>query len=251
MKKVYYGITSTILLVAIIYLILHMWRNGEGFENAKIPIFIISLDRRPERRKLMLDRIQEDPRYYIADVTAVDGKTHLTEKFINGHGQIGCFLSHIGVWGRLSQMEDDVQWGLVLEDDANIDFPKDWDRVVNLAVNHAPTDWELLWIGALKIVSPEKNVKINNHLYFNNSIIWGTHAYLIKKTAAQKLYSKMRHYESIHKLIEFESLDPVDIYLSHNVDVPLYQYILAHDLIGQQSMGSDTNIHYVENKSLQ
>lgn len=239
------------LLVAAWHIYAKWGKDGEGFGEAKVPLFVISLERRPERKQLIMDRIRDDPRYYVAEVTAVDGKRHLTvEKFIDGHGQIGCFLSHIGIWGRLSQMGSGVEWALVLEDDADVNLPEDWDRVVEMAVKNTPLDWEILWIGVLNIVSPEKNIEMNSHVNLNNSIIWGTHAYLIKKSAAQKLYSRMSHYENTHKLADFESLEPVDIYLSHNEDVPLRQYVLSHDLIGQRSMGSDTNVDDVANKDL-
>lgn len=82
------------MLATLLFLILRMcinWRKRRRIQQHQSTCFFILLDRRPERKKHIMDRIQEDPRYYIADITAVDGKKHLTENFINGHGQIGCF----------------------------------------------------------------------------------------------------------------------------------------------------------------
>ena len=151
-------------------------------------------------------------------------------------------MSHIGIWGRLARMGPGVEWALVLEDDADVRLPEDWDRVVEMAVANTPVDWELLWVGATHIINPEKNVEVNSHVNLNASLIWGTHAYLIKREAAGKLYEALKGYEQTHVLADFESLAPVDYFLSENKVVPLRQYVLSHDVIGQRDMGSDTNV---------
>ncbi len=175
----------TILMVfflgCVVWYIWRKWgRDGEGFGEARVPIFIVSMtERRPERGREMRERIREDARYYIAEVGAVDGRKHLREGFIDGHGQVGCFLSHIGIWGRLARMGPGVEWALVLEDDADVRLPEDWDRVVEMAVANTPVDWELLWVGATHIINPEKYLEVNSHVDLTASLILRTHAYLI------------------------------------------------------------------------
>lgn len=230
------------IMIFVIMILLKMPRN-ESFLETEIPIYIISLAKKPERRQRIVSNIQQNPRYFIAKIDAVDGENwynqylNRNEHFIDRPGQIGCFLSHLRFWKEISS-----PLALILEDDADIKLPKDLEKI-NMALINTPKDWDIIWLGG-RVINPEKNQAVNEHIIKNNSLLWHSHAYLITKTAATKLYTALEHYDKPNAgPNEFKSLLPVDDLLSTNSIIPLQQYILAHDLIEFVQMGSDTGPH--------
>lgn len=99
--------------------------------NAMPPIFVISLAREPERRALMA---QELTGFDFKFVEGVEGAALDVASFADRldtlwfrimrrrnlrPGEIGCFLSHYGLWERL--VETRTPHALILEDDARLE----------------------------------------------------------------------------------------------------------------------------------
>ncbi len=94
-------------------------------EYQKIHIFVISLDRAPERRRSIEQHLSSlDLTYEIVD--AVDGKLLSTEECDKllapgvsyAPGVIGCYLSHLSVYQKI--LDREISLALILEDDARL-----------------------------------------------------------------------------------------------------------------------------------
>lgn len=135
-----------------------------GFDK----IFLINLERRPERLKKMSNIL----RLLGVDFTrfnAVDGQK-LTEieisqiKFLPGYedpyhrrpmkrGEIGCFLSHYKIWEEIVNKKLDQV--IILEDDLR--FTEDGIERVNKMIEDiikTRFDWEFIYLGRKKISEP-------------------------------------------------------------------------------------------------
>jgi len=126
-------------------------------QSAFPPIFVISLEREPERRARMR---QELAGFDFEFFDAVDGKAldaadyaHRMDaewfRIMRGRelapGEIGCFLSHYGLWERL--VETGIPCALVLEDDARLE--DGFRKVVAEAVK-IQDEWDVVYLAAMK-----------------------------------------------------------------------------------------------------
>lgn len=165
--------------------------------------FIINLDRRENRLMNAMDTLNKT-NINIKRYSAIDGLQiniddelkkrinpwNLNKKNISNEnklrGILGCCLSHLNLWNKISKMED--EYVFVFEDDlcfsnSNIDFIKEWTKINNIL----PEDFGLLWLN-----NPHKFKKTNN--ISKNKIIKTTEsrtteAYIIKPSFAKELYN--------------------------------------------------------------
>jgi hypothetical protein len=116
-------------------------------DNQKIPVFVISLARAPERRSAISQHLTDlDIEYRLID--AVDGKamaeSQIAELLAPGKdmhpGAVGCYLSHINVYEIIR--DENIEVALVLEDDARLD-----PRVRSLLLNGCDyLDWDYCFL---------------------------------------------------------------------------------------------------------
>lgn len=71
-----------------------------------------------------------------------DGRPVPGEKI--GYRPVAACLSHYMLWKVLSYMPEDSFW--ILEDDA--EFVPDWSNRYHEAMNHVPSDWDIIFIGS-------------------------------------------------------------------------------------------------------
>lgn len=242
-----FAITPVLLLLSTMLLL--FWVTREAFSNDEeaTPLYIVSLERRPQRRAQMLERIKPDARYRIALVCAVDGHALFGDKresFISKPGEAGCFLSHLKMWQHFLQ-HGKGDYAVILEDDADIQFPKQWDTLVDASVSAAPPDWDLLWIGYDAVHYPERNTRVNERLTRNRSMLYGTHAYVIRKSAAQRLYDKYRHMQAYTQMSQFSSDRQIDIELSELPESELSQFLVNEDIAVRQRKEFSSDTYHV------
>ncbi|XP_063838051.1 glycosyltransferase 25 family member [Ostrinia nubilalis] len=162
-------------------------------------IFMINLERRPERRRLMELSFKE----LGMDVTlikAVDGRTldmndlrkHKI-KLMPGYedpyhkrpmkaGEIGCFLSHYMIWNQV--VSEQLEVALVLEDD--IHFVAHFRQRFALLMEELKTvDWDLVYIGR-KILQNGEESYVTQHTTRPRYSYW-TLGYLLSRRGAAKL----------------------------------------------------------------
>lgn len=116
-------------------------------DKQKIPVFVISLERVPERRVSISQHLTNlGIEYRLID--AVDGKamtsSQIAEIVASGKkmhpGAVGCYLSHINVYKIIR--DENIKVALVLEDDALLDH-----RVRNLLLNGCDyLDWDYCFL---------------------------------------------------------------------------------------------------------
>ncbi|CAB3226126.1 unnamed protein product [Arctia plantaginis] len=162
-------------------------------------IYMINLERRTERRKLMEMSFKE----LGMDVThfsAVDGKRldmkNLKERSITlmpnyedpyhkrpmKAGEVGCFLSHYYIWETI--VEEQIPITLILEDDIQF-VPYFRNRFLQLLREIEELDWDLVYIGR-KILMDDKEEFVTAHTTKPLYSYW-TLGYLISERGARKL----------------------------------------------------------------
>ncbi|XP_037031591.1 glycosyltransferase 25 family member isoform X1 [Bradysia coprophila] len=165
-------------------------------------IFMINLERRPERRakmNLSFDFLGLDVDY----VSAVDGRElnydelkKIGIEFLEGYadpylnrpmtlGEIGCFLSHFRIWERI--VAEKLEEVLILEDDIRFE-PYFKERAVNI-LNEARSfgGWDLIYLGRKRLESQDEKWIQNSDFLVKAGYSYWTLGYIITLRGAQKL----------------------------------------------------------------
>lgn len=162
-----------------------------------ITIYVLNLDRAAHRLRFISERLTSIGLNFIR-IKAFDGAAMSDDAraaFINARprdgkrswrpGQIGCFLSHMEAWTRISQGA--TQFGLVLEDDMHISealsallSDQRWIPPQTDIVRLESTGQ---WLALEKPIAHVDQRAIRRI----KSAAWGAGAYLLNRDAAQKL----------------------------------------------------------------
>ena len=181
------------------------------FDLQKIPVFVISLARAPERRTAIGQHLTGlGIEFRLID--AVDGKamapSQIEEVVGSGKemhpGTVGCYLSHINVYRTIC--DENIEIALILEDDARLDR-----RARSLLLNgceHA--DWDYCFLdcddqndGGPIFYDADSGSELGAGFtaYSLSAGPQTLHAYLITRSAAQK---RLDH--------AFPLVKPIDLY---------------------------------------
>jgi GR25 family glycosyltransferase involved in LPS biosynthesis len=98
---------------------------------------------------------------------------------------IGCGLSHKLLWKKLSVAETKKDYSVIFEDDIIYDKNIDIKKKIEEALNTAPKDFDILYLGNIRLPGLTQLTKIGN--VYNSSLSLATHAYIISKKGAKKL----------------------------------------------------------------
>ena len=179
--------------------------------SAMPPIFVISLEREPERRARMA---QELTGFNFEFFDAVDGATlgeaeyaHRMDRewfrIMRGRelapGEIGCFLSHYGLWEKI--VAERTPCALILEDDARLEDR--FREVVEGAVN-LHDEWDVVYLARMK--KPLRMVRMvallldGSHRLIQCRRRTGGVGYLIRLEAAEAL---LHHCWRIRESIDY------------------------------------------------
>ncbi|XP_029658681.1 glycosyltransferase 25 family member [Formica exsecta] len=181
-------------------------------------IYMINLLRRPERRKRM-HRLFDELGIRAEIIDAVDGRT-LNESSLQKWGvtpmpeysdpyykrpmtmgEIGCFLSHYGIWQKV--LENGYKRVMVLEDDVRFEpFFRQKVNYVLAELSYLGIEWDLVYIGRKRLAQSESPVEGSKFLLHAAYSYW-TLGYILSDSGAKKLIGAM----PLGKLI------PVDEYL--------------------------------------
>ena len=141
-------------------------------------IYVINLDRRPDRYSSFLERIKKEsinPKV-IKRYSAVDGKT--LEKIENiNMAEVGCFLSHYNIWKKVKDnkkvKDSDLIW--IMEDD--IQFNESFQKYFKLIMKdflETNQEAKLFYIGGRWVPNfyPNENIskfqKVKNNLFIRD-----------------------------------------------------------------------------------
>lgn len=204
------------IIIFILLVLYYLFNIIERFDNIKeTPIFIISLERATDRREKIVETLKDEQKYKI--INAVDGKNMspediaLKDKYIKtdlNPGQIGCFLSHLKLWHYI--IDNNIPDAVILEDDivklfninTIIDLIHNSQNLKNFDIIYIGHEYEKQNEPRIKveeiyeeslqdeyIYNPD-NTKIHPDkkiVFYKSTIPYGTHAYIITKSGAQKL----------------------------------------------------------------
>ncbi|XP_014225568.1 glycosyltransferase 25 family member [Trichogramma pretiosum] len=182
-------------------------------------VFMINLERRPERRSRMLSCFNElGIDHEIID--AVDGRM-LNEslldsweiKMMPGYkdpfhnrpmtmGEVGCFLSHYIAWNKV--IESGYRYSMVLEDDVKFEpYFKQKVLYILQELETVKKDWDLVYLGRKRLQKdPENWVEGSQYLVHAGYSYW-TVGYLLSAKGAKKLINSK----------PLQNLIPVDEFL--------------------------------------
>ena len=137
-------------------------------------------------------------------------------------GMIGCYKSHYKVFQQV--YESDKPYGLVFEDDAEMDkkiYQKTADRL------DFPDNWDIILLGHVRLMDYEKGPKPG---LLRVRDFWGLHGYLISRRGV----SKMLLYKDMP--IDLQ----IDIFMSKlAMDGKLDIYALDPPIVKQGNFGTD------------
>lgn len=149
-------------------------------------VFVINLDRRPDRWEAFLKRFPADwPWRQPERVSACDGKAcEVPEWYKAPVGAWGCHQSHVRLWWE--QLENEWESVLILEDDAV--FARQAVPLMQETLSLVPDDWDQLYFGGQHLKTNEDEtppeVAIQDKLcrcrYVNR-----THAYAMRLPFAE------------------------------------------------------------------
>jgi len=248
-------IVLIILLLFFIFLFLSYRTLHEYFTDSKNylegidKIYWINLERSKDRYANMT-KMFEDPIFNsisIERINAFDGKekdasNHFTkqkDKLDNKQKlEYACLLSHLQTIKAFSESNYDI--ALIMEDDATLEFKPYWKKTIKQIMDDAPKDWEIIQLSYITHIIPENEyTKIDNNR--NDTIkYWSSAAYIIKKSAAQKIIEKS-YLPDKYKYVTYDHNKTVsDIYIYELMNSYTYKYPM---FIYKTQTNTESTIH--------
>jgi GR25 family glycosyltransferase involved in LPS biosynthesis len=219
--------------------------------SKKTKSFVINLEKNADRLTRFKDSYDESDINIIPleRFNAVNGKTLDLEKYVtekaydqivsaekNGYrlrhyeltrGAVGCFMSHRTLYKKLID-DPDHDFYLIFEDDAFT--PKNLIKPLQLYIDNAPYDWDILLFGVIREVIDKKG-----KLFDKVKTWWGLFGYAINKKGAKKFINELNVKKRIDKQI--------DSMMSMMIqDNKLNVYSSSVDLIKHDSRGTDIQL---------
>lgn len=158
-------------------------------QNIINKVYVINLKRRPDRWD-MIKKHFENTGLELNRIDAVDGSL-LTEKEVKNittplsfqlasNGMIGCWQSHVNIWKKIVDNNEDRV--LILEDDA---FPTKYFDKLEEYWALVPDEWDIVYLGCLGSSNIDR--ALNEKKIFTPTVPLATHAYILSNVGAQKL----------------------------------------------------------------
>ena len=167
--------------------------------------FLINLDRRQDRLQQANEILQETG-IDVERISAVDGsQIEITDELkarINPWnldsnnipnpkklgGILGCCLSHLSIWKKISEMTDDYIF--VFEDDVaffhkDFHFMENWNDIKMFL----PEDFGLLWLNAKTFSTPSSLHYSKNNKIIPTNNTYTTESYIVTPHFAKELYN--------------------------------------------------------------
>lgn len=221
---------------------------GEVLNKARCKVFIINLDRRPDRWDQISEHLTNLNYHEYIRVPAVDGKLEseeLSRKVVRlededlpyaqyptqrQRGVLGCLKSHLKALIQASQSMKEKDIALILEDDCF--FIENAEKILSDALDELPSDWQFLMLGAIYETAPgHVFTKTNLKRVFSAN---ATHAYIVNKGSCNILIQR------IQNLLVSGKIFPVDeLFKKYQTREKWYA---AHPLIAGQRSGNYSDI---------
>jgi GR25 family glycosyltransferase involved in LPS biosynthesis len=143
-------------------------------------VVVINLDKRTDRLEKISKQLDELGITF-ERFSAIDGKAEGIDPIVAGR------MSHTKVWEK--NLGKKV---LILEDDA--EFVDNFNEKFTEVIQTLPSDWDVLYLGALVAPKTGRVTQVNQHWY-KQIVSTGTHAYCIKPDKMSYFINKLKDYE--------------------------------------------------------
>lgn len=196
-------------------------------------IFVVNLDRRPDRRRSFYAALPPEVRGSVERVAAEDSRQlrptpelrHLFRDNDFGYrrGVLACALSHYLLWRRIADAGDSCRSVLLLEDDV-IFTPGFWERWNSVHGRDLPTPHDLIYLGGPSLFPEEAEacqIRTREHRLAEDEFLaarpfrhfgvpkrmdYGTFAYLLTQDAARRLCRWVER-DGIHRAVDWFLID--------------------------------------------
>jgi FkbM family methyltransferase len=215
----------------------YCFKNKRYDSNFKIKI--INLNRRPDRKKKIINEMKLKGVKKYEFVEAIDGKKIKPSTFIKNlfkennfnyrKGVIGCALSHYSLWHNLLN-DNDNNYYVILEDDVSI--VENFDEKIQTCIDIIhKNDIEYALIGGFYIYNKYSN---NTNISFDkiiDPICHGTYGYIISRSACSKLINNIQQ-NGIKYAIDYSLIytNCLDMYKINNYIVISEAYQLHNNM---------------------
>jgi GR25 family glycosyltransferase involved in LPS biosynthesis len=162
-------------------------------------------------------------------IQQIDATNQRTSNHQLTKGMIGCYLSHLGVYEHA--ISKNKKYALVFEDDAKVsrDIYKSIKKIIYKDGN-VPRDWDIILFGLI-----ENDVRHYNNDYNLVKDFYGTHGYIIKRSAMKLLLSTLPIERQIDgQMVKFVKENKLKI------------YSLTTQKVGVENFGSDLQMIVTE-----
>jgi len=161
--------------------------NGE-VNNIDIPLYYINLERSRDRNEFMIDQLNKHRVSHWKRIEAVNGKADPTIRYINSfsgltNSEIGCTLSHLKA--LKTAYEDNLDYVLIMEDDASFDFVALWDKSLSQYIKELNCDWTIL-----QLHSNYEYHKSNEPYICPKQNFWTALAYVVNRSGMKLILDK-------------------------------------------------------------
>lgn len=183
-----------LILIAMIIAIICIYKikiEKEKYDY-KVKVYCINLQRRPDRKDSFLSKIKDSIYYSMLDIEIVDAVDRdnidkdVFEGVLNTTGEIGCYLSHINCFLRLLSTPKTTNFCMIYEDDALCK-----DTLKEILDTEPTKKYDLLILGSNyrkgDNITCVDDDEIKQKICTNLEYVFGAHAYLINKKAANIL----------------------------------------------------------------
>lgn len=189
-----------IILMFVFVFLIKTNNNIEKFSENNIihKTYFINLDKSVDRRNNLEKNSHENnikltrfPAYYGKDLDKQKlYKDGIFDKFIfrTKDGMIGCTLSHLKLWEKISNGNDEIV--LILEDDV-LFADNFWDKF-NKYYSQLPADWDIAYLGASNIYGKKVSENLIKPIYGTKSLTnVGAYGMLVRKKNMDKMLKAM------------------------------------------------------------
>jgi glycosyl transferase family 25 len=137
----------------------------------------------------------------IVGKNALSGKKQLTSeykdinfKFKFQHvGEVGCYLSHLLLIKSL--IDSSSKYSVIFEDDFEILDDNLHDSVSDIVKKVDDIDFDIIYLGNLND-NHDKQIVDNIYTINTKELFWGTHAYILNVSKAEKIYKSLLHFNA-------------------------------------------------------
>ena len=146
------------------------------------------------------------------------------------NGEIGCYMSHLNLLKKISESDYDG-YTIIFEDDLLLDsnFKTELNKILKNLDENGTID--IIYLGSLNQEKCTKGIYKDNLCYLDNP--WGTHAYMVNKRSAKKIYDLIQY---IDREIDIKYKDLI-------IENKISGLIVVPTLVKQNDIETPSNIH--------